>query len=68
MSDGMEIYRAYLAARALAEALHAAHHAPKDQRQHYLISANEEMRAAQDRIDTAVLHHIKPARANAPAA
>lgn len=67
MSDGMEIYRAYLAARSLAERLHAAHH-EKGAREYHLTAASEELEETRDKLDTAILAHIKPAPADAPAA
>lgn len=59
MNDGMEIYRAYLSAQKLAEELLAAHH-DRHARKHFLEAASKELNTARDRLDTAILTHIKP--------
>lgn len=53
MSDGMDIYRAYLSAQKLAEGLLAAHH-DKAGRKHHLTYAAKEILETRDRIEIAV--------------
>lgn len=64
MSDGMEIYRAYLSAQNLAERLHAAHHNERN-REHHLHEAVREIAETRERIGIAVTAITAPADAAA---
>ncbi len=58
MNHDRDVYRAYLSARELTERLLLAYAAEKD-REHHLKEARREIEAASDRLDTAILAHIK---------